>query len=119
MDLDNKCFEDESQDKVVALPSVGEENPNWKAYENTSWEDYAPGSYPNPTMRGPGQQNVNVFDYEVSSFDDDKPAQEMQEKGGPSLLSQSSTSQPQTSMDTSWDEVDDSSGVTSDAKQGA
>ena len=64
------------------------------------------------TSEGPASQDVNVFDYEVSSFDDEKlaPAQEMQEKGGHRFLNQGNTNTGNSSsaMDTDWDELDDS-----------
>jgi hypothetical protein len=38
-------------------------------------------------LMSPKSAQVNVFDYEVSNFDDEKkPGQEMQERGGASLL---------------------------------
>ncbi|KAL2818413.1 ubiquitin interaction motif protein [Aspergillus cavernicola] len=55
-------------------------------------------AYPSPTINEEGHledlaaSKVNVFDYQVSSFDDE-PGQEMQERGGRSLLGQSG--QPQ------------------------
>jgi hypothetical protein len=54
-------------------------------------------AYPSPSIREEGTsegiaaRNVNVFDYQVSSFDDDsatEPGQEMQERAGRSLLNQ-------------------------------
>jgi hypothetical protein len=54
-------------------------------------------AYPSPSIREEGTsediaaRNVNVFDYQVSSFDDDsatEPGQEMQERAGRPLLSQ-------------------------------
>ncbi|KAE8354814.1 hypothetical protein BDV28DRAFT_69842 [Aspergillus coremiiformis] len=52
--------------------------------------------------------NVNVFDYQVSDFDEaDEPGQEMQEKGGRALLGQSSTAGPvqySPSTNPAWDQ---------------
>lgn len=114
VNMDNKSFENECQE--ATKPAPGTENQGtWEANEganwNDEWENVPPGSsVPPKTLSGePVIEGVNVFDYEVSSFDDDKPAQEMQERGGKSLLSQS-TGPPSNAMDTGWDNVDDGSG---------
>lgn len=55
--------------------------------------------------------NVNVFDYQVPSFDEGLGrGQEMEERGGRPLLSRSSTAgpvQPSQNADAMWDQVDD------------
>ncbi|KAI2733648.1 hypothetical protein CBS147332_663 [Penicillium roqueforti] len=56
---------------------------------------------------------VNVFDYEVSAFDDEpKPSQEMQEKDGASLLghpatANNSTASTASQVDLAWNSADD------------
>lgn len=56
---------------------------------------------------------VNVFDYEVSGFDDEpKPSQEMQEKGGVSLLGHraattNSVAPAASQVDSRWNDADD------------
>lgn len=54
---------------------------------------------------------VNVFDYQVPSFDEGAGrGQEMEERGGRPLLSRSSTAgpvQPSQNADAMWDQVDD------------
>lgn len=81
--------------------------------EGTQGPSHHPHQGQPTASQEPARQDVNVFDYEVSSFDDEKstPAQEMQEKSGQRLLSQSNTNTGNSSsaMDTDWDEIDDSS----------
>lgn len=113
--MDNKSFEEEFQ----AATNTEDSNAGWKAVDSMDWGqqgEYFQGSsqyqFPDQgaTSRAPVNRDVNVFDYEVSSFDDDKaPAQEMQEKGRQSLLSQGNTGQSSSAMDTDWDDLDDSS----------
>lgn len=120
--MDNVSFEEERQD----ANSAEFEDSGWKAVENMDWDGQTgkaqgPSQYPlqdqSKPLRGPANRDVNVFDYEVSSFDGDKtPAQEMQEKGGQSLLSQSNAGQSSGAMDTDWDEVDDTSRMGSGVK---
>lgn len=119
--MDNKAFEDECYEAANATPGAENQNAGWEACQSTDWNEQAedtPSAYRVPskaTSQRPVNQGVNVFDYEVSSFDDEKPAQEMQEKGGQGLLGQS-TGQPSSAMDTEWDDVDDSSGTVSNSK---
>ena len=104
------------QETANATPSAENQETGWQAHQSAEWTEQAedtPSAYPmtsKATSQGAVNRGVNVFDYEVASFDDEKPAQEMQEKGGQSLLSQS-TGQPSSAMDTEWDDVDDSSGT--------
>jgi hypothetical protein len=52
-------------------------------------------SQENTTSTADSVPNVNVFDYQVSSFDEaGGPSQEMQERGGHAQLGQSSTVRP-------------------------
>lgn len=109
-------FEEECQDADNATPSAKNQDAGWEAFSNENWNDrteYAPSGpphYPNTTSHDSANQGVNVFDYEVTSFDDEKPAQEMQEKGGHSLLRQNMGQQSR-SMDMEWDNADDSGGT--------
>lgn len=113
--MDNNSFEEEFQ----AAINTDDSNSGWKAADSMDWgqqaEDLQGSSqyqFPDQgtTSRAPVNRDVNVFDYEVSSFDDDKaPAQEMQEKEGNGLLTQGHTGQSSSAMDTDWDDLDDSS----------
>ncbi|KAL2844776.1 hypothetical protein BJY01DRAFT_186202 [Aspergillus pseudoustus] len=82
--------------------------------EVTDWEQTfgSRPAYPSPSIKeeGTGEdlaaRNVNVFDYQVSSFDDDsatEPGQEMQERVGKPLLSQGAV-QPGQDPQPAWDQ---------------
>ncbi|KAL3464014.1 hypothetical protein BJX64DRAFT_256088 [Aspergillus heterothallicus] len=69
-------------------------------------------AYPSPSIMEEdagdslAARNVNVFDYQVSSFDDDsatEPGQEMQERAGRPLLSQGAV-QPGQDPEPAWDQ---------------
>ncbi|KAF9893937.1 hypothetical protein FE257_008908 [Aspergillus nanangensis] len=73
--------------------------------------DEPPPEVPHNTSMVNLAQKVNVFDYQVSSFDEEMtPAQEMEEKGGKPLLSRSNTTNPTTESD--WNVVDDAKPTT-------
>lgn len=56
--------------------------------------------------------NVNVFDYEVSSFEEEPiPRQEMQERGGVSLLGKTPTVEPPSYTGPKWEEMDENDHV--------
>lgn len=113
--MDNKSFEDECQEATNPAPGAENQRTGWEDNQGANWNEQAdnalPGSSAPPKLASgePVIEGVNVFDYEVSSFDEDKPAQEMKERGGKSLFSQS-TAPPSSAMDTGWDNVDDGSG---------
>ncbi|RAL14270.1 uncharacterized protein BO97DRAFT_341019 [Aspergillus homomorphus CBS 101889] len=93
---DNEAFESELQDAEVT-------------YRDTGIADTYGQPSPNPEQ-GYSTQNVNVFDYQVPSFNETEgPGQEMQERDGRPLLSRSSTAGPvQPPSDAEmWDAVDD------------
>ncbi|PYI26237.1 ubiquitin interaction motif protein [Aspergillus indologenus CBS 114.80] len=95
---DNETFESELQDAEMA------HNPPATQHQSSGT---LPS--PNPEQQQP-TQNVNVFDYQVPSFNETQgPGQEMQEINGRPLLSRSSTAGPvQPTLDADmWDAVDD------------
>lgn len=94
---DNAAFDSELRD--------WQDNPDTTSRQEDEWEQTMgsrPG-FPSPSIEGRNvpASKVNVFDYQVSSFDDDsaKQSREMQERGGKSLLGQAS-SQPRQEQDT-------------------
>lgn len=76
LDAANRVYHDEEM-----------REPGEAAYEE--WPDVNDTLAPNPNRSGNDASDVNVFDYEVNSFDDSASNrdQEMQEVGGKSLLS--------------------------------
>lgn len=76
MDADNQVFEAEFQE------TKREQQSNLNAAENQTQEV--------TTSQNPAHPKINVFDYQVTSFDNDNDSQEpeMQERGG-NLLNQS------------------------------
>ncbi|CAI7617320.1 unnamed protein product [Penicillium discolor] len=82
---DNDAFADEFQNTPTIIFSDQEDS--WAEPNNAETQH----KEQQPEMSEKATQ-VNVFDYEVSGFDDEpKPSQEMQEKGGTSLLSHRAT----------------------------
>jgi hypothetical protein len=77
---DNDAFGDEFQNTPTIILSDQE----------GSWGDFNSGETREKEQEPerPKAADVNVFDYEVSRFDDEaKPSKEMEERGGASLLS--------------------------------
>ncbi|KAL3486714.1 hypothetical protein BJX62DRAFT_214713 [Aspergillus germanicus] len=94
VDADNAAFDAELLDWENNAEARQQEQEQEVDWEQTFGSRPA---YPSPSIREEGTsegiaaRNVNVFDYQVSSFDDDsatEPGQEMQERTGRSLLSQ-------------------------------
>ncbi|KAL4933091.1 uncharacterized protein BDV17DRAFT_146897 [Aspergillus undulatus] len=103
---DNAAFAAELDEWQKSANAVDINNAN--ADSENEWEQTLGSgpAYPSPSLRdGPGEDvpasKVNVFDYQVSSFDSDGgesgqgqeqgQGQEMQERGGKSLLGQTAT----------------------------
>lgn len=85
MNRDNDAFADEFENTPTIIFSDQEDS--WAEPTNAETQH----KEQQPEMSEKATQ-VNVFDYEVSGFDDEpKPSQEMQEKGGASLLSHRAT----------------------------
>ncbi|BCS12273.1 hypothetical protein ALUC_50319A [Aspergillus luchuensis] len=97
--LDNQAFEAECQEADSTRTQSGRQNRALSASEPLSQQE------------GRTTPNVNVFDYQVPSFDEGVGrGQEMEERGGRPLLSRSSTAgpvQPSQNADAMWDQVDD------------
>ena len=83
MDADNQAFEAEFQEKQQSSLNDAENRNMWIS----EWDQPHEVTTRDPA---PAHPNVNVFDYQVQSFDGEPGAggPEMQEKGG-GLLSQS------------------------------
>ncbi|KAL4778061.1 ubiquitin interaction motif protein [Aspergillus varians] len=96
VNADNAAFDSELQ---------GWENNTTDTRQDTAdneWEqtiESRPPPYPSPSIDQEATEasKVNVFDYQVSSFDDDaaEQGQEMKERGGKPLLHQARSVQPQ------------------------
>lgn len=78
MNKDNNVFADEVEHASTIVPRDQEH----------SWPSTDEAETKHQEMPPPFSKNaqVNVFDYEVSNFDDEKPGQEMQEIVGTRLL---------------------------------
>lgn len=106
MNRDNDAFADEFENTPTIIFSDQEDS--WAEPNNAETQH----KEQQPEMSEKATQ-VNVFDYEVSGFDDEpKPSQEMQEKGGPSLLSHRATATNSTAPITAkevtgWNNADD------------
>ncbi|OQD78806.1 hypothetical protein PENANT_c079G11071 [Penicillium antarcticum] len=82
---DNDAFEAEFDQTATIINSDQEEDP-WAVPSSTEAQH---SEQPEMTEK---RQQVNVFDYEVSGFDDEPgPRQEMQQRDGGSLLSKGTT----------------------------
>lgn len=116
VDMDNQAFEEELQDARRPDEPIDVQTSGWQSKENPAWKDQedGPPSYESlHEIHGQHQQSektpskVDVFDYEVQSFDDEKaPTPEMQERNSQPLLHGRRPSKPSSVMDTSWDEVE-------------
>ncbi|CAG8899726.1 unnamed protein product [Penicillium egyptiacum] len=103
---DNDAFGDEFGNTPTIIFSDQEDS--WAESNNakSQHKEQQPGMSEKSTK-------VNVFDYEVSGFDDEpKPSQEMQEKPGASLLGHraittNSTAPIDPQMDSGWNNADD------------
>ncbi|KAI9929947.1 hypothetical protein ASPWEDRAFT_23675 [Aspergillus wentii DTO 134E9] len=113
VDIDNRSFEAEFQD-AEDFGHQGEGG-NSQDVGSTNPDQGLPKAGPEV----PPRPNVNVFDYEVRSFDDEeKSGQEMEERTGGGLLSHggmTATGQPSGSAGPDWDEIGD--GETSHIEQ--
>ncbi|RAL02071.1 uncharacterized protein BO80DRAFT_38367 [Aspergillus ibericus CBS 121593] len=96
---DNQAFEAECEEAGGTKIQTDRQNPALSASE------------PLDQQQDRATQNVNVFDYQVPSFDEGLGrGQEMEERSGRPLLSRSSTAgpvQPSQSDDAMWDQVDE------------
>ncbi|GKZ28622.1 hypothetical protein AbraIFM66950_010304 [Aspergillus brasiliensis] len=96
---DNQAFEAECQEADSTRTQSDRQNRALSASEPLNQQE------------GSTTPNVNVFDYQVPSFDEGLGrGQEMEERGGRPLLSRSSTAgpvQPSQDADAMWDQVDD------------
>ncbi|KAL5332666.1 hypothetical protein BJX70DRAFT_383526 [Aspergillus crustosus] len=82
--------------------------------EDTEENEWGPAigsrpAYPSPSIRQEGGEDisaskVNVFDYQVNSFDSEPDGQEMREKGGRSLLGPPPSSQPRQDTGPDWEQ---------------
>ncbi|KXG49926.1 uncharacterized protein PGRI_058940 [Penicillium griseofulvum] len=101
---DNDAFGGEFENTPTIIFSDQEDS--WPESNNTEAQHKAQ----QPEMAEKATQ-VNVFDYEVSGFDDEpKPSQEMQEKGGASLLGHrgaATNSTAPTASHPEWNYADD------------
>jgi hypothetical protein len=101
---DNDAFGGEFENTPTIIFSDQEDS--WPESNNTE----AQHKEQQPEMAEKATQ-VNVFDYEVSGFDDEpKPSQEMQEKGGASLLGHrgaATNSTAPTASQPQWNYADD------------
>ncbi|KAJ5926829.1 hypothetical protein N7516_008602 [Penicillium verrucosum] len=103
---DNDAFADEFQNTPTIIFSDQEDSLTEPNNVETQHKEQQPEMSEKATQ-------VNVFDYEVSGFDDEpKPSQEMQEKGRASLLSHRATATNSTAPitaheDSGWNNADD------------
>lgn len=101
---DNDAFGDEFENTPTIIFSDHEDSWGEPHSKETPVKEQQPDVSTKPSQ-------VNVFDYEVSAFDDEqKPSQEMQERGGTSLLGATTTKStaPTTSQaGSSWNDAAD------------
>lgn len=106
MNRDNDAFAGEFENTPTIIFSDQEDS--WAESNNAETKH----KEQQPEMSEKATQ-VNVFDYEVSGFDDEpKPSQEMQEKGGTSLLGHrvaapNSTAPTSSQAVSGWNNADD------------
>ncbi|PIG87750.1 ubiquitin interaction motif protein [Aspergillus arachidicola] len=96
INADNAAFDAEFKEQESAEDAAGRQNEDsssaTRQEENTEMNELAQDGQRGTT---PAAANVNVFDYQVSSFSDAADSsQEMQERGGRALLGQSNTAGP-------------------------
>ncbi|KAB8274833.1 hypothetical protein BDV30DRAFT_225461 [Aspergillus minisclerotigenes] len=96
INADNAAFDTEFKQQESAGDAAGRQNEDSSSAtrqdENTEMNELAQDGQRGTTSAA---ANVNVFDYQVSSFDDAADSSpEMQERGGRALLGQSSTADP-------------------------
>ncbi|KAE8326548.1 hypothetical protein BDV39DRAFT_176665 [Aspergillus sergii] len=96
INADNAAFDAEFKEQESAEDAAGRQNKDSSSTtrqdENTEMNELAQDGQRGTTLAA---ANVNVFDYQVSSFGDAADSsQEMQERGGRALLGQSNTAGP-------------------------
>ncbi|KAL4884177.1 ubiquitin interaction motif protein [Aspergillus karnatakaensis] len=96
INTDNAAFDTELHEWETADTVQDTEN-EWEAFGSRP-------AYPSPAPRQEGGEElpaskVNVFDYQVSNFDSETEGQEMQERGGKTLLGQATSNSGQARQD--------------------
>ncbi|RHZ63892.1 uncharacterized protein CDV56_105571 [Aspergillus thermomutatus] len=101
VDADNRAFEAEFDERAAGDPMEGQiSNANASFGEGESLSRLERQDHPLATSDPSASRKVNVFDYEIPSFDDETDSgQEMQERGRPGLLSAAGAVQPSRTMD--------------------
>lgn len=100
MDVDNQAFEAEFDEAAVGDSMEGQiSNANAASGELESPSHLEGQDHQLATSDPSVSRKVNVFDYEIPSFDDEmESSQEMQERGRPGLLSTAGAAQPSRTM---------------------
>lgn len=100
VDVDNQAFEAEFDEAAVGDSMEGQiSNANAASGELESPSHLEGQDHQLATSDPSVSRKVNVFDYEIPSFDDEmESSQEMQERGRPGLLSTAGAAQPSRTM---------------------
>jgi hypothetical protein len=101
VDVDNHAFDAEFDEAAAGDPMEGQiSNANTISGEGESPSRLEEQGPQLATTDPSASKKVNVFDYEIPSFDNEmESGQEMQERGRPGILSAAGAVQPSRTMD--------------------